>query len=129
MNDPSLIRSATAPEMIVAAARKYDRKVQMGNQRRSRPSYTEAMQRLREGVIGTLRASRCFYNNRRGSLGRGKAVAHIRLKKTPSRVKEMILVNPPRIVFDLVFPESDLAAARAAAARRGRGRSGNRGTT
>ena len=40
------------------------------------------------------------------------AVARIQLRKTPSRVKELILSNPPRIVFDLVFPEKDLAAIR-----------------
>jgi len=45
--------------------------------------------------------------------GRDRSVAHIRLKKQPSRVKEMILANPPRLVFDLVFPESQLAAIRA----------------
>jgi hypothetical protein len=49
--------------------------------------------------------------------GRGRSVAHIRLQKTPSRVKEMILANPPRIVFDLVFPEQQLAAIRRAKQR------------
>jgi hypothetical protein len=42
----------------------------------------------------------------------GQSVARIQLHKTPSRVREMILANPPRIVFDLVFPESQLAAIR-----------------
>jgi hypothetical protein len=37
-------------------------------------------------------------------------VAHIRLKKSPSRVKELILSDPPRIVFDLMFPEKELLA-------------------
>jgi hypothetical protein len=45
--------------------------------------------------------------------GRDRSVAHIRLKQQPSRVKEMILADPPRLVFDLVFPESKLAAIRA----------------
>ncbi len=44
--------------------------------------------------------------------GRDRSVAHIRLKQHPSRVKEMILANPPRLVFDLVFPESKLAEIR-----------------
>jgi hypothetical protein len=50
--------------------------------------------------------------------GRARSVAHIRLKKSPSRVKELILSNPPRIVFDLMFPEKELIAAKLAAARK-----------
>ena len=50
--------------------------------------------------------------------GRARSVAHIRLKKSPSRVKELILSNPPRIVFDLVFPEKELLAAKRAAERK-----------
>ena len=45
--------------------------------------------------------------------GRERSVAHIRLKQHPSRVKEMILAKPPRLVFDLVFPETKLAEIRA----------------
>ncbi|MDJ0846900.1 MAG: hypothetical protein QNK04_00825 [Myxococcota bacterium] len=51
--------------------------------------------------------------------GRGeRAVARILLRKKPSRVKEMILANPPRIVFDLVLPEKELAAKEAAKKKR-----------
>jgi len=42
--------------------------------------------------------------------GRARSVAHIRLKKSPSRVKELILSNPPRIVFDLMLPAKELLA-------------------
>lgn len=59
-------------DMIVAASRKYDRRVQMGNQRRSYPHVREAMQRLREGVIGRVHTARTWYNNRRTSIGKGK---------------------------------------------------------
>ena len=59
-------------DMIVAASRKYDRRVQMGNQRRSYPHVREAMQRLREGVIGKVLSAKTWYNNRRGSIGKGK---------------------------------------------------------
>ena len=59
-------------DMIVAASRKYDRRVQMGNQRRSYPHVREAMQRLHEGVIGKVLFARAWYNNRRGSIGKGK---------------------------------------------------------
>ena len=50
--------------------------------------------------------------------GRSEAVVRIRLNKQPSRVKELILADPPRIVFDFVFPESRLAAIRAEAERK-----------
>jgi len=50
--------------------------------------------------------------------GRERVAAHIRLKQSPSRVKEMILAQPPRLVFDLVFPEAELAKIRAAEQRR-----------
>jgi len=59
-------------DMIVAASRKYDRRVQMGNQRRSYPYVREAMERLHEGVIGKVLSAKTWYNNRRGSIGKGK---------------------------------------------------------
>ena len=62
-------------EMIVAAARKFDRRVQLGVQRRSAAHYIEAIQRVREGEIGTVRFARCWYDNARGSIGRGQRVA------------------------------------------------------
>ena len=61
-------------EMMVEAARKNRRLVQMGNQRRSTPSIIEAVQKLREGVIGKLRAARCYYANARVGIGTGKVV-------------------------------------------------------
>jgi len=44
-----------------------------------------------------------------------RSVAHIRLKRKPSQLKELILTNPPRLVFDFVYPEPVLAARKAAA--------------
>ena len=41
-------------ELMVQAARKHNRAVQMGSQRRSGPGTIEAMQKLREGVIGRV---------------------------------------------------------------------------
>jgi predicted dehydrogenase len=61
-------------ELIVAAARKYKRVVQMGNQRRSWQSYIEMVQKLKEGVIGKVITARCYYTNARGSIGTGKQV-------------------------------------------------------
>lgn len=61
-------------ELMVAAARKYRRVVQMGNQRRSLPEVQEAMQRLHEGEIGPVRFARCWYSNARDTIGRGQPV-------------------------------------------------------
>jgi predicted dehydrogenase len=64
--------NAHEAELIVAAAKRTGRKVQMGNQRRSLPSYHEGIAKLKEGVIGKLRYSRCWYDNARVSIGKGK---------------------------------------------------------
>src|SRR5215212_9808995 len=61
-------------ELLVAAARKYKRVVQMGNQRRSWPGVMEAIEKLKSGAIGEVRYARCWYNNARTSIGRGKQV-------------------------------------------------------
>ncbi len=58
-------------ELLIGAARKHQRVVQMGNQRRSGEAMREAMVRLHEGVIGQCRFVRCWYASMRGSIGRG----------------------------------------------------------
>jgi predicted dehydrogenase len=60
-------------ELMVAAARKHDRRVQMGNQRRSWPAIIEAMQQLREGVIGRVYFAQAWYVNSRPSIGTGQS--------------------------------------------------------
>lgn len=59
-------------ELLVAAARKYNRLVQMGNQRRSYPASVEGIQKLREGAIGKVLYARCWYTASRPSIGKGK---------------------------------------------------------
>jgi predicted dehydrogenase len=59
-------------ELVVAAARKYKRVVQMGNQRRSWPWVQEAILTLQAGELGKLSFARCWYMNHRGSIGRGQ---------------------------------------------------------
>jgi predicted dehydrogenase len=61
-------------ELMVQAARKKDRRVQMGNQRRSWPKIIEAIQMVRDGVIGRAYLAQSNYFNNRPSIGRGKAV-------------------------------------------------------
>src|SRR6266850_1585103 len=55
-------------ELLIAAARKYKRVVQMGNQRRSWPAVIEGMEKLRSGVIGKVLYARTWYNNARASI-------------------------------------------------------------
>lgn len=71
-------------ELMIAAAAKYGRCVQMGTQRRSGPVMRQAIEKLHSGAIGTVRLSRSYYNNLRGPIGRGK-------KTTP----------PPTLDYDL----------------------------
>jgi predicted dehydrogenase len=59
-------------EMLVAAARKHGRVVQMGNQRRSWPKVQEAIQKLHEGVIGRVYFAQAWYMADRGTIGEGK---------------------------------------------------------
>jgi len=59
-------------ELQVAAARKHQRVVQVGTQRRNFPAIIEAVDKLRDGVIGRLLFSRGWYNNQRGSIGHGE---------------------------------------------------------
>jgi predicted dehydrogenase len=43
----------------------------MGTQRRSSPGTIKAMEKLHAGAIGNVHLSRCYYNNLRGSIGKG----------------------------------------------------------
>ena len=62
-------------EMMVQAARKFHRAVQVGTQRRSNEGVIEAIQRLAEGDIGRIYLARSWYNNLRDSIGHGQSVA------------------------------------------------------
>ena len=59
-------------ELMVAAARKHKRVVQMGNQRRSWPWVIESIEALRVGEIGRVFFARGWYTNHRASIGHGK---------------------------------------------------------
>jgi predicted dehydrogenase len=66
--------NAHESELIVAAARKHKRVVQMGNQRRSWPWVMEAITALHSGEIGKVFFARAWYTNHRPTIGRGKTV-------------------------------------------------------
>lgn len=59
-------------EMMIEAAARFGRLVQLGTQRRSSPGTRLAMQRIREGAIGRAYLARAQYSATRGSIGRGK---------------------------------------------------------
>ncbi len=62
-------------ELLVEAARKYDRIVQMGNQRRSWPRIMECMEELKSGAIGKAYLAKGWYTNNRKPIGKGKQIA------------------------------------------------------
>ncbi len=59
-------------ELLIAAARKYNRVVQMGNQRRSWPNVRACMQDLHSGIIGNVYFANGWYANTRKPIGYGK---------------------------------------------------------
>ncbi|MEJ7912750.1 MAG: Gfo/Idh/MocA family oxidoreductase [Chitinophagaceae bacterium] len=61
-------------EMVVKAARKHNRILQMGNQRRSWPNVVAAITELKAGVIGRPYFAKTWYTNNRPSIGKGKEV-------------------------------------------------------
>jgi predicted dehydrogenase len=58
-------------ELVVKAAQKYNRVIQMGNQRRSWPNVVAAIGELHAGVIGRPYFAKCWYTNNRPSIGKG----------------------------------------------------------
>jgi predicted dehydrogenase len=63
--------NAREGELMVAAARKHQRVVQLGTQRRSWPGLIEGIDKLHNGAIGRVISARCYYFNNRSSIGRG----------------------------------------------------------
>ena len=61
-------------ELMIQAARKYNKVVQVGAQRRSWPVLMQGIKELHEGVIGKVYFAKGWYTNNRGSIGIGKEV-------------------------------------------------------
>jgi predicted dehydrogenase len=59
-------------EMMIEAARKHRRAVQVGTQRRSGGGFQAAVKALQDGAIGRVYLAKAAYNNVRGSIGTGK---------------------------------------------------------
>jgi predicted dehydrogenase len=61
-------------EMLVEAAAKYRRIVQVGTQRRSWPTLAQGLEELKNGVIGKVYMAKGWYANTRGPIGIGKVI-------------------------------------------------------
>ena len=57
---------------MVAVANETKSVVQMGNQRRSLPSFQQGIAKLHEGVLGKVTYARCWYDNTREGIGNGQ---------------------------------------------------------
>lgn len=62
-------------ELLIKAVKRYDRVVQLGNARRSKPSVKDAIEEVKAGANGRRYAAKTWYVNDRGSTGSGKKVA------------------------------------------------------
>ncbi|HZF64354.1 MAG TPA: Gfo/Idh/MocA family oxidoreductase [Chitinophagaceae bacterium] len=81
-------------ELLVQAAQKFRRHIQMGNQRRSFPSLIEAVKLVREGAIGEPYFGKAWYTNNRASIGVGKKIA------VPASLDFNLWQGPaPRVAF------------------------------
>ena len=63
-----LSHNAAEGEIAIAAARKYNRIVQMGAQRRSAPTLTQGIEQLHKGIIGRVYLAKTWYTNNRKEL-------------------------------------------------------------
>lgn len=61
-------------DLIVKVQKKTGMVCQMGNQQRSGKSSIQAIQEIREGVIGDVYKGEAYYNSNRESIGKGKVV-------------------------------------------------------
>jgi predicted dehydrogenase len=67
--------NAREGELLVQSARKHQKRVQMGNQRRSSTGVIAAIDELRKGAIGRVYLAQSWYQNNRPTISRGKEVA------------------------------------------------------
>lgn len=62
-------------EILIQAVQKYNKVVQMGNQRRSWPNVVEAIEEIKAGTIGNVHFGRAWYSTNRAPIGTGKECA------------------------------------------------------
>lgn len=78
--------------MMIAAARKAGKVVQVGTQSRSSPPLIEAMKRLRDGAIGEILVAKAWNSQRRGDIG------HAQPSEPPAGVDYENWVGPAEFV-------------------------------
>lgn len=61
-------------ELLVQAREKYGKACQMGNQQRSSRTSAQAIEDIRNGVIGDVYMGKAWYSNTRDSIGKGKII-------------------------------------------------------
>jgi predicted dehydrogenase len=61
-------------EMLIRAAAKYNKIVQVGNQRRSWPNVIKGIEEVKNGTIGNVYYGKGWYTNNRASIGIGKVI-------------------------------------------------------
>jgi predicted dehydrogenase len=80
-------------EMAIAAARKYNKVVQMGAQRRSAPILTQGIKKLHEGIIGRVYMAKTWYTNNRKA-------THLKPGTVPSWLDYELWQGPaPRMAY------------------------------
>ncbi len=79
-------------QLLVQAARKYDRVVQHGTQQRSTPATANVIQMLREGVIGKVLVAKAWNVQRRANIG------HEQPSDPPAGVDYDLWVGPAEMV-------------------------------
>jgi len=62
-------------ELVSQAYRKYQKHIQLGNQRRSFPTLQKAVRDVKEGIIGNTYFAKAWYANNRTPIGIGKKIA------------------------------------------------------
>ena len=81
-------------ELMIAAARKYNRAVQVGTQRRSSATIAEAIELLNSGAIGTVHSASSAYGKGREPIGKGQ------LAEVPPQIDYELWQGPaPRTPF------------------------------
>lgn len=81
-------------ELLIQAARKNSRIVQVGTQRRSWPRMNQCMEEIKDGIIGRVYFAKGWYANRRGSIGNGRRV------QVPASLNYELWQGPaPRVAY------------------------------
>ncbi len=71
---PTIIKDIRKLVTMKEAMHKYGKLIQMGNQRRSFPTLIDAVQKVKDGIIGNAYFGKAWYTNNRKSIGYGKKV-------------------------------------------------------